>query len=277
MPHRGGQLRENDMVEHCRQACQAVSFEIPEPGNWSSPLVSWNAVFTQCHVVAEEKPCSTQGPTGIILHLPWGTDTPSAAWSPAQARGHSHQWPVACRLTQWQGVSDPPSQRGHWHQGHQRPLAPKEAGTTTLQRLTLVRLIFCVTREVEPRWLRESLVSPKHWHFINLIANAVTRKGCKCASLPLLKQQDVAAAVWVMVEQAEEERGKILELTRRVRGMQAVRGKGETSTLRPATSWGGGPRLLRKVPSAGKLWEMPSVYGGLSLFAAPWRTSTGDD
>ena len=50
---------------------------------------------------------------------------------------------------------------------------------------------------------------------------------------------------------AEEEGGKILELTRRVRGMQAVRGKGEPQAWpHPGT---GGPRLLRKVPSAGKL------------------------
>lgn len=96
---------------------------------------------------------------------------------------------------------------------------------------------------------------------------SLTRKGPKCALLPLLKQRDVAAAVWVMWRLPEEEEGKIQDLTRQVRGMQAVSGKWDHPHWGPATSWGWGPRLLRKVPSTGK--QLLSFYRGLSLFTEP--------
>lgn len=56
---------------------------------------------------------------------------------------------------------------------------------------------------------------------------SLTRKSPKCALLPLLKQRDVAAAVWVTCRLREEEGGKLPDLTRQVRGMQSVRGKWE--------------------------------------------------
>lgn len=43
------------------------------------------------------------------------------------------------------------------------------------------------------------------------------------------------------------EEGKIQDLTRQVRGMQAVRGKWDHPHQGPATPWGWGPGLLRKV------------------------------
>ena len=63
---------------------------------------------------------------------------------------------------------------------------------------------------------------------------------------------------------AEEEGGKILELTRRVRGMQAVRGKGEPQAWpHPGT---GGPGFCEKFHQLGSYEKCPQFIGGFPFW-----------
>lgn len=83
------------------------------------------------------------------------------------------KWPVACRLTQGQGVSQPPAQRDSTHPCHQHPLSLKgavsqKAGPNVSQARSLCH------EKGGAEAPGGSLVFPQRWHFTQLVANAVT-------------------------------------------------------------------------------------------------------
>lgn len=103
-----------------------------------------------------------------------GTDPPDVhralACSVAQPRTKR---PVACRLTQGQGVSQPPSQRDSSHHvtsAHCLPerLSDQKAGPSIGQARSLCH------EKGGAEAPGGSLVFPQRWHFTQLIANAVT-------------------------------------------------------------------------------------------------------
>lgn len=257
-----------------QQLWQAVSFKIPE---LSQPFWFPGMVSLGRHVAAEEKPCSIHGWAGIIPHLPsgdrhpeWHTQNPARArWHSQGQSGQSHTVSLSDRMSQTH------SHKGAVHtEVTNTHCFTEEADTTRSHGLTWVRLILCVVRKVEQRWLGESLVSPKHWHFINLISNTVTHP--ERSSMRLTSASEAAGCGGSCLSDMEAAPGGGWKNTRSdwpVRGMQALRESWEHPGWGPATSSGWRPRLLRKVPSARRRWETPSLYRGLFLSIEPGKIS----
>lgn len=131
------------------------------------------------------------------------------------------------------------------------------------QGLMSVRPVLCVTRKVEQRPRGEVWFSLSAGILLSSSQMlSLTRKGPKCALLPLLERWDVAAAVWVMWRLPRRRR-KSTRSDQPGQGMQAARGKGSiVAEVGPCL-------LLRgKVPSAGQHRER-LLGGGLSLSAEP--------
>lgn len=155
-------------------------------------------------------------------------------------------------------VSHSHPHKGTVHTTSPAPTVSQRGCQTRRQGLASVRLVLCVTRKVEQRRLGEVWFSLSAGILLSSSQMlSLTRKGPKCALLPLLERWDVAAAVWV-TWRLPRRRRKSTRSDQPGQGMQAARGKG--SILAEV-----GPCLLLpgEVPSAGQHRERLSWEGDL--------------